>query len=102
LTRQRVIQASPAQRRVCLGPVPVAFAVSGAARLCGFVHIGAHSMRFTFVADCSASVRLLSTCPRGHAVAAPSRLNDLISRMRLALMVGWFSGSHPLICTDGH
>jgi hypothetical protein len=54
-------------------------------------------MGLTFVADCSFGVRLLSTCPRGHAVAAPSRRNDLIGRMRLALMVGWFSESHPRI-----
>jgi len=28
-------------------------------------------MGLTFVADCSFGMRLLSTCPRGHAVAAP-------------------------------
>ena len=103
LTGQRVVQAFPAVHGDCLGPVPVAFAISGAARLCGcFVFNEAHSMRLTVVADCSVSVRLLSTCPCGHAVATPSRLNDLIGRMRLSLMVGWYSGSHPLMNTHLH
>jgi len=93
MTGQCVVQASPV-RGVCFGPALFAFAVCEAARLCGCCAHGAHSMRLTFVADCSFSVRLLSTCPRGHAVAAPSRRNDLIGRMRLSLMVGWFSGSH--------
>jgi hypothetical protein len=95
MTGQCVVQASPGCPRVCFGPVLAAFAICGAARRCGICVYGAHSMGLTFVADCSFSMRLLSTCPRGHAVAAPSRRNDLIGRMRLALMVGWFSGSHP-------
>jgi hypothetical protein len=95
ITRHCVVQASPVQHRVCLRPVPMAFARqwSGSA-LRVLVFNEAHSMRLTFVADCSASMRLLSTRPHGHAVAAPSRPNDLISRMRLSLMAGWFSGSH--------
>jgi hypothetical protein len=97
MTGQCVVQASPVHHRVCFGPVLAAFAICGAARRCGICDFGAHSMGLTFVADCSFSMRLLSTCPRGHAVAAPSRRNDLIGRMRLALMVGWFSGSHPQI-----
>ena len=95
MTGHRVVQASPVHHRVCFGPVLTAFAIRGAARRCGLCVYGAHSMGLTFVADCSFGMRLLSTRPRGHAVAAPSRLNDLIGRMRLALMVGWFSGSHP-------
>jgi mRNA-degrading endonuclease toxin of MazEF toxin-antitoxin module len=97
MTGHRVVQASPVQHRVCFGPVLTAFAICGAARLCGVCAYGAHSMGLTFVADCSFGLRLLSTRPRGHAVAAPSRLNDLIGRMRLSLMVGWFSESHPQI-----
>jgi hypothetical protein len=94
MTGQCVVQASPVRHRVCFGPARIAFAVCVAARLCGICAYEAHSMGLTFVADCPFGMRLLSTCPRGHAVAAPSRLNDLIGRMRLALMVGWFSGSH--------
>src|SRR5471030_1168855 len=94
LTGHGVVQAAPVPHRVCFGPVLAAFAVCGAARLCGVCVHEAHSMGFTFVADCSFGSRLLSTCPRGHAVATPSRRNDLIGRMRLPLMVGWFSGSH--------
>jgi len=101
MTGQCVVQASPGCPRVCFGPVLAAFAICGAARRCGICAFGAHSMGLTFVADCSFSMRLLSTCPRGHAVAAPSRRNDLIGRMRLALMVGWFSGSHPQITRMG-
>jgi hypothetical protein len=97
MTGHRVVQASPGCPRVCFGPVLAAFAIRGAARRCGVCVHEAHSMGLTFVADCSFGVRLLSTCPRGHAVAAPSRRNDLIGRMRLALMVGWFSESHPRI-----
>lgn len=99
---QRVVQASPVRHRVCFGPILAAFTVCGAARLCGVCAYEAHSMGFTFVADCSLGDWLLSTCPRGHAVATPSRLYDLIGRMRLALMVGWFSGSHPQMDTDSH
>ena len=97
MTGHRVVQASPVRHRVCFGPALTAFALRGGARRCGVCVFEAHSMGLTFVADCSFGMRLLSTCPRGHAVAAPSRLNDLIGRMRLALMVGWFSGSHPRI-----
>ena len=95
ITEHRVVQASPVHHRVCFGPVLTAFAIRGVARLCGSRAFGAHSMGLTVVADCSFGTRLLSTCPRGHAVAAPSRLNDLIGRMRLSLIVGWFSESHP-------
>lgn len=95
MTGHRVVQASPVLHEVCFGPVLVAFAVCGAARRCGVCAHEAHSMGLTVVADCSFGWRLLSTCPCGHAVAAPSRRNDLIGRMRLSLMVGWFSGSHP-------
>ena len=102
MTGHRVVQASPVYHRVCFGPVLAAFAIRGAARRCGVCVYEAHSMRLTFVADCSFDLWLLSTRPYGHAVATPSRLNDLIGRMRLALMVGWFSGSHPLISTNRH
>ena len=101
MSGQCVVQASPVRHGVCFGPALAAFAVCGAARLAVFRAHEAHSMRLTFVADCSFSVRLLSTCPHGHAVAAPSRRNDLIGRMRLSLMVGWFSGSHPLMAQMG-
>ena len=94
MTGQCVVQASPVLHGVCFGPALAAFAVCEAARLCGCCAYGAHSMRLTFVADCSFGTRLLSTCPRGHAVAAPSRRNDLISRMRLALMVGFRDRTH--------
>jgi hypothetical protein len=92
-----VVPASPVYHGVCFDPVLVAFAICGVARLCGCCVHEAHSMGLTVVADCSFGSRQLSTRPRGHAVAAPSRRNDLIGRMRLALMVGWFSGSHPRI-----
>ena len=95
MTGHGVVQASPVLHRVCFGPALAAFAIRGAARLCGVCVHEAHSMGLTFVADCSFDLRLLSTRPHGHAVAAPSRRNALIGRMRLALMVGWFSGSHP-------
>jgi hypothetical protein len=95
ITRQWVVQASPVSHGVCFGPAMAAFAVCGAARPAVSCVHEAHSMRFTFVADCPSSMRLLSTCPHGHAVAVPFRRNDLIGRMRLPLMVGWFSGSHP-------
>src|SRR5438105_12526608 len=97
MTGQCVVQASPVPHGVCFGPVLAAFAVCGAARPAVFCIHEAHSMRLTFVADYSFSMRLLSTRPHGHAVAALSRRNDLIGRMRLSLMVGWFSGSHPQI-----
>ena len=97
MTGHRVVQASPVVHRVCFGPALAAFAIRGAARPAVFRVHEAHSMGLTFVADYSFGLRLLSTRPRGHAVAAPSRRNDLIGRMRLALMVGWFSGSHPRI-----
>ena len=97
MTGHGVVQASPVFHRVCFGPALAAFAIRGAARRCGVCVFEAHSMRLTVVADCSFDLRLLSTRPRGHAVAAPARRNELIRRMRLALMVGWFSGSHPRI-----
>ena len=71
MTGHRVVQASPVHHRVCFGPVLTAFAICGAARRCGTCVYEAHSMGLTFVADCSFGMRLLSTCPRGHAVAAP-------------------------------
>ena len=71
MTGQRVVQASPVCHRVCFGPVLAAFAIRGVARRYGVCVNEAHSMRLTFVADCSFELRLLSTCPHGHAVAAP-------------------------------
>ena len=71
MTGHRVVQASPVLHRVCFGPALAAFAIRGAARLCGVCAHEAHSMGLTFVADCSFDLRLRSTCPRGHAVAAP-------------------------------
>jgi len=71
MTGQRVVQASPVCHRVCFGPVLAAFAIRGVARRYGVCVNEAHSMRLTFVADCSFDLRLLSTCPHGHAVAAP-------------------------------
>ena len=88
MTGHRVVQASPVHHRVCFSPILAAFAVCGAARPAVFCVHEAHSMRFTFVADCSFGMLLLSTCPHGHAVATPSRRNDLIGRLRLSL-TGW-------------
>ena len=55
VTGQTAVEVAPAHRRVYLGPVLTAFAVSGAARLYGLAINEAHSMGFTFVADCPAS-----------------------------------------------
>ena len=47
----------------------------------------AHLISFTFVTDCHFLRQLLPTPPRGDAVADCCQLNDLISWMRLSLMV---------------
>ena len=46
-------------------------------------------MGFTFVADRTSSSRLLSTFPRGNAVAGPSSLNGLISDMSFFISSGF-------------
>ena len=56
MTGHTAVEVSPARRGVYLGPVLTAFAVSGAARLYGLATNEAHSMGFTFVADCPASL----------------------------------------------
>jgi hypothetical protein len=45
-------------------------------------------MGFTFVADRLTSSRLLSTSPRGDAVAGPSSLNGLIGDMSSFISLG--------------
>ena len=46
-------------------------------------------MGFTFVADRASSSRLLSTFPRGNAVAGPSSPNGLISDMSCFISSGF-------------
>ena len=70
-------------------PVLAAFAFARNARLHGLFVIGAHWMGFTFVADRTSSSRLLSTFPRGNAVAGPSSLNGLISDMSFFISSGF-------------
>ena len=71
-----------------LGPSPIRQGLGSTALALS----GLMSMGFTFVTDCPASLRLLSTPARADAVAVPSRLNDLIGRMRLSLMTGLVFG----------
>ena len=95
LTGLAVIAASPARRRVCLRPVLAAFAGMRSGSAPRFAFLEAHRMGFTFVTDGTACSRLLSTSPRGDAVAGHSRANDLIARMiALVFMDVWVSGSH--------
>jgi len=90
MTGQWLVEVSPALRRVYLGPDLTAFAIRGAARLCGGGAYGAHNLEVHFGCGLPDQHRLLPTCPRGHAVTGPSRPNDLINRMRLSLMDCWF------------
>jgi hypothetical protein len=51
-------------------------------------------MGFTFVTDCVACFRLLSTCPHGHAVAGAFSAERLNCGLDRHFMGYWVSGSH--------